>query len=90
MLQLFRLMGWVIKGLVKAILDWSDVHANEWFLILLHVIYMRNRTAVKSLGNVTPLEKLTGHTPDVSIMLQMPQGCASTAPRCRFRPHNSA
>ena len=36
------------------------------------VICIRNRTAVKSLGNITPIEKLTGETPDISIMLIMP------------------
>ena len=62
----------VIKRLTITILDWSGANANEWFLVLEYVIYIRNRTAVKSLGWMTPLEKLTGQTPDISIMLQMP------------------
>ena len=70
--QFFERWWGVIKGLVKAILDWSGAHASEWFLILLCVIYIRNRTAASSLGNITPLDKSTGHTPDISIMLQMP------------------
>ena len=46
---------------------------KEWFLILLYVVYIWNRTAVKSLGWRTPFETLTGQTPDISIMpLQMP------------------
>ena len=61
-----------IKRLVKAILDWSGANPQEWFLVLSYVIYIRNRTAVKSLGWITPLEKLTGQTPDISIMLLMP------------------
>ena len=62
----------MIKRLVKAILGWSGAKPNEWFLVLTYVIYIRNRTAVKSLGNITPIEKLTGETPDISIMLIMP------------------
>ena len=61
----------MIKRLCVTILSWSRANPDEWFLVLEYVIYIRNRTAVKSLGWTTPLEKLTGQTPDISIMLQM-------------------
>ena len=70
--QFFKRWWGVIKGLVKAILDWSGAHTNEWFVILLHVICFRNCASASSLGNITPIEKLTGHTPNISIMMQMP------------------
>ena len=52
--QFFERWWGVIKGLAKAVLDWSGAHANEWFLILLYVIYIQNRTAVSSLFSVIP------------------------------------
>ena len=70
--QFFERWWGVTKGLAKAVLGWSGANADEWFLVLTCVIYIRNRTAVKSLGCITPLEKLTGIAPDISIMLQMP------------------
>ena len=53
--QFFERWWGVIKRLVKAILGWSGAKPNEWFLVLTYVIYIRNRTAVKSLGNITPM-----------------------------------
>ena len=50
----------VIKRLCITILGWSGANSNEWFLVLEYVAYICNRTAVKSLGWMTPLEKLTG------------------------------
>ena len=41
-----------------------------WFLALLYVVYILNRTATASLDWRTPLEVLTGTTPDISPMLQ--------------------
>ena len=55
----------VIKRLTITILDWSGAQPNEWFLVLEYVVYIRNLMAVKSLGWMTPLEKLTGKTPDI-------------------------
>ena len=37
-----------------------------------YVVYILNRTAVRSLNNRTPYEKLFGETPDVSMIIQMP------------------
>ena len=51
--QFFERWWGVIKGLVKAVLGWSGANADEWFLVLTHVICIRNRTAVKSLGYLT-------------------------------------
>jgi hypothetical protein len=45
---------------------------NEWLLCMLeYVIYVRNHTTMKSLNWKTPLEALTGVTPDISIIYQM-------------------
>ena len=44
---------------------------NEWLLCMEYVIYVRNHTAMKSLNWKTPLEVLTGITPNISIIYQM-------------------
>ena len=61
-----------IKARVIVIMNATGANPNEWLLILKYVIFIHNRMAVKSLGWITPLEKLTGQTPDVSIIYQMP------------------
>ena len=61
-----------IKACVIVIMNATGANPNEWLLILKYVIFIHNRMAVKSLGWITPLEKLTGQTPDISIIYQMP------------------
>ena len=61
-----------IKARVIVIMNASGAGANEWLLILKYVIYIYNWMAQKSLGWKTPLEVLTGQTPDISIIHQMP------------------
>ena len=61
-----------VKARVIVIMNASGAAANEWLLILKYVIYIHNRMAQKSLGWKTPLEVLTGQTPDISIIYQMP------------------
>ena len=41
------------------------------YISMEYMVYICNCMAVKSLGWMTPLEKLTRQTPDISIMLQM-------------------
>ena len=49
----------------------TGANADEWLLVLKYVIFIHNRMAVKSLDWKTPLEVLTGQTPDISIVYQM-------------------
>ena len=61
-----------IKANVVAIMNASGANANEWLLVLKYVIFIHNQMLVKSLGWKTPLEVLTGQTPDMGIIYQMP------------------
>ena len=60
------------KARVKLIMDATRATAEEWLLVFLYIAHILNRTAVKSIGNKTPYEKLTGEVPDVSEILAMP------------------
>jgi len=51
-------------------LDRSGAPACMWFLCLMWVCAITNSLATESLGWKTPLEVLTGNTPDISQMLQ--------------------
>ena len=53
-------------------MDASGANANEWLLTLKYVIHIYNHMAQKLSGWKTPLEVLTGQTPIVSIIYQMP------------------
>ena len=59
----------VIKPLVNLLLNRTGAPANCWFLALLYVCCVLNHTAVPSLNWQTPLEVLTGTTPDISPIL---------------------
>ena len=61
-----------IKANVVVVMNATGANANEWLLVLKYVIFIHNHMAVKSLGWKTPLEALTGQTPDISIIYQMP------------------
>ena len=61
-----------VKRKVKWILDSTGANPNEWLLVLQYVCYVMNHTALESLNWQTPLEVLTGITPDASIIYQMP------------------
>ena len=63
-----------LKGRCKKIAEASRANPNEWELILQYSAEIHNRSAVKSLGERTPYEALTGQTPDISHMLVMPYG----------------
>ena len=60
-----------IKANVVVIMNATGANADEWLLVLKYVIFIHNRMAVKSLNWKTPLEVLTGQTPDISIIYQM-------------------
>ncbi len=60
------------KARVKLIMDATGAHESEWFWVCKYVAYIMNRTAVESLEWRTPHEKLTGQTPDISMINQMP------------------
>jgi hypothetical protein len=58
-----------IKRLTNWIMGYKGVPADCWLLALEYVADVMNLTAVESLHWRTPLECLTGQTPDVSIVL---------------------
>ena len=57
-----------IKRYTSTILDRTGAPPETWFLVLKYVCYVLNHTYVDKLGTV-PLEKLTGQTHDISILL---------------------
>ena len=61
-----------IKANVIVVMNATGANANEWLLVLKYVIFIHNHMAVKSLEWKTPLEVLTGQTPYISIIYQMP------------------
>ena len=58
-----------IKPLVNTLLNLSGAPAHCWLLALSYVCFVLNHTAVGSLHWRTPIEKLTGSTPDISSLL---------------------
>ena len=59
-----------VKRFTNKVLDRSGAPANCWLLAVLYVIFILNRIATESLDWRTPLEKLTGETPDISPILK--------------------
>ena len=58
-----------VKPLVNTLLNLTGAPAYCWFLALQFVCFVLNHTAVGSLHWRTPIEKLTGSTPDISALL---------------------
>ena len=58
-----------IKPMVNKLLDRTGAPAFCWLLALLYVIFVLNHTAVQSLNWRTPIESLTGSTPDISSLV---------------------
>ena len=58
-----------IKPLVNTLLNLCGAPAYCWLLALTYVCFVLNHTAVGSLHWRTPIEKLTGSTPDISSLL---------------------
>ena len=59
----------VIKAMVNLLLNRTGAPAYTWLLALLYVCCILNHTALGSLEWRTPLEVMTGSTPDISALL---------------------
>ena len=59
-----------IKRTTNNVLDRTGAPAFAWLLALTYVCYVLNHTAHESLNWQTPLFYLTGHTTDISVLLQ--------------------
>ena len=58
-----------IKAWTNTMMNRSGAPANCWLLCLSHVCYLLNHTSCLTLDGHTPLYKLTGITPDISVLL---------------------
>ena len=58
-----------LKKFANWVLNWSDAPAAAWFAAFEYVTFIMNRTAKESLNWRTPVEALTGQTPDISMLL---------------------
>ena len=58
-----------IKPMVNTLLNLAGAPAYCWLLALTYVCFVLNHTATRSLHWRTPIEKLTGSTPDISSLL---------------------
>ena len=58
-----------IKRMVNNIMNRTGAPAYCWLLCLLYVCFLLNRLAHDHLGNLTPLQYLTGQVPDVSALM---------------------
>ena len=63
----FERRSGVIKRSVNKLMNLIGAPAEMWLLALEHVCMVMNCTATESLGWQTPLEKLTGVTPNISV-----------------------
>ncbi|EEC42961.1 predicted protein [Phaeodactylum tricornutum CCAP 1055/1] len=59
-----------IEANTNNILNLSGAPDSAWLLCVTYVCYVFNHLAHESLDNRTPLEVLTGSTPDISVLLQ--------------------
>ena len=59
-----------VKTTSNTVLDRSGAPDYTWLLVLAYVCYILNHTAVASLDWRTPIQVLTGSTPDISILLR--------------------
>ena len=57
-----------LKRYTNTILERTGAPANTWLLVMQYAAAVLNLTWVESI-NMTPLQKLTGQTPDISILL---------------------
>ena len=58
-----------IKAWTNTIMNRTGAPASCWLLCLMHVCYLLNHTSSATLDGHTPLYKLTGVTPDISVLL---------------------
>lgn len=69
--QNFAERGWKdTKTKVNNLLNMTGAPSDTWLLALSYICFVQNHTAVKSLGNRTPIEWLLGYTPDITVLLQ--------------------
>ena len=59
-----------IKRLANRIIDRTGAPPSLWLLALRYASFVYNHSAVESLGWRTPIEALTGTTPDISVLLR--------------------
>jgi hypothetical protein len=59
-----------IEANTNNILNLTGAPDNTWLLCVTYVCYVFNHLAHESLDHRTPLEVLTGSTPDISVLLQ--------------------
>jgi hypothetical protein len=58
-----------IKSWVNTIMNRTGASANCWLLCLMYVCYLLNHISCAALNGDTPLFRLTGVTPDISILM---------------------
>ena len=58
-----------VKTTTNRIMDRTGAPACMWLLCILYVCYLVNRTWNETIGAI-PLRKLSGHTPDISALMQ--------------------
>jgi hypothetical protein len=58
-----------LKAATNRVMNFSGAPANTWLLSLMYVCILLNRLASTALGWKTPLQVLTGQTPDISKSL---------------------
>ena len=59
-----------VKRMTNLILDRSGAPPEAWLLAAQYVAFVLNHTALRSLNWRTPMECLTGNTPDISVILR--------------------
>jgi len=58
-----------LKKFTNWVLNWSDAPPEAWYETFEYVCFIMNRTAKENLNWRTPVEALTGQTPDISMLL---------------------
>ena len=58
------------KNTTNQLMERTGSPAYTWLLALLYVVYLLNHTASRVLSWRTPIERLTGTTPDISPLLR--------------------
>jgi transposase InsO family protein len=59
-----------IKRLANRVIDRTGAPPRLWLLALRYASFVYNHSAVESLGWLTPIQVLTGTTPDISVLLR--------------------
>ena len=59
----------VVKRYINTLMNLTGAPAHCWLLCMLYVCHLLNATASPALGDLTPLQALTGQVPDISDFL---------------------